>query len=172
MDVLDKIRALRAELTQFRQSSPPPPFDDGFWLPFGILSQKGGMHLGFETFVEVFVFRGRFFLSLELVEIRLYLGASLCIYLFWLLMYSCWAIHFWGRYIYCFIYFFFHCLLTYILDVIHWYLSLFYVLWNQEFVLSTCIFHTCIYASCLVFQEKYRLIQLSCCLHLQLMDSS
>ena len=25
---------------------------------------------------------------------------------------------------------------------------------------------------CLVFQEIYRLIQLSCCLHLQLMDSS
>ena len=34
------------------------------------------------------------------------------------------------------------------------------------------IFHTCIYAFCLVFQEIYRLIQLSCCLHLQLMDSS
>ena len=30
VDVLDKIRALRAELTQFRQSSPPPPFDDEF----------------------------------------------------------------------------------------------------------------------------------------------
>ena len=34
------------------------------------------------------------------------------------------------------------------------------------------IFPTCIYAFCLVFQEIYRLIQLSCCLHLQLMDSS
>ena len=34
------------------------------------------------------------------------------------------------------------------------------------------IFHTCVYAFCLVFQEIYRLIQLSCCLHLQLMDSS
>ena len=34
------------------------------------------------------------------------------------------------------------------------------------------IFHTCIYAFCLVFQEIYRLIQLSCYLHLQLMDSS
>ena len=30
VDVLDEIRALRAELAQFRQSSPPPPFDDGF----------------------------------------------------------------------------------------------------------------------------------------------
>ena len=36
----------------------------------------------FETFVEVFVLRGRVFCLLELVEIRLYLGVSLCIYLF------------------------------------------------------------------------------------------
>ena len=33
-------------------------------------------------------------------------------------------------------------------------------------------FHTCVYAFCLVFQEIYRLIQLSYCLHLQLMDNS
>ena len=32
--------------------------------------------------------------------------------------------------------------------------------------------HTCVYAFCLVFQEIYRLIQLNCCLHLQLIDSS
>ena len=30
VDVLDEIRGLCAELAQFRQSSPPPPFDDGF----------------------------------------------------------------------------------------------------------------------------------------------
>ena len=30
VDVLNKIRALRVELAQFRRSSPPPPFDDGF----------------------------------------------------------------------------------------------------------------------------------------------
>ena len=30
VDVLNEIRALRAELAQFRRSSPPPPFDDGF----------------------------------------------------------------------------------------------------------------------------------------------
>ena len=30
MDVLDEIHALHTELAQFRQSSPPPPFDDGF----------------------------------------------------------------------------------------------------------------------------------------------
>ena len=30
VDVLDEIHALRAELAQFRRSSLPPPFDDGF----------------------------------------------------------------------------------------------------------------------------------------------
>ena len=30
VDVLDEIRALRAELSQFRGSSLPPPLDDGF----------------------------------------------------------------------------------------------------------------------------------------------
>ena len=30
VDMLDEIRALRAELAQFQRSSPPPPFDDGF----------------------------------------------------------------------------------------------------------------------------------------------
>ena len=43
--MLDEIRGLRAELAQFRRSSPPPPFDDGFCLPFGIPSQKGGVHI-------------------------------------------------------------------------------------------------------------------------------
>ena len=54
---------------------------------------------------------------LDLVEIRLYLAASLCIYLFWLLMYFCWAIHVKGRYIYCFICFLFHYLLIYIYEL-------------------------------------------------------
>ena len=30
VDVLDEICALQAELAQFRRSTPPPPFDDGF----------------------------------------------------------------------------------------------------------------------------------------------
>ena len=30
VDVLDEIRAMRANLAQFRGSLPPPPFDDGF----------------------------------------------------------------------------------------------------------------------------------------------
>ena len=41
VDVLNEIRGLHAESAQFRRSSLPPPFDDGFLLPFGILSQKG-----------------------------------------------------------------------------------------------------------------------------------
>ena len=49
------------------------PFDDKVCLPFGIPSQKGGV------ICRVFVFRGRVSLWLELVEFRLYLGASYCI---------------------------------------------------------------------------------------------
>ena len=30
VDILDEIRGLRANLAQFRSSSSPPPFDDGF----------------------------------------------------------------------------------------------------------------------------------------------
>ena len=30
VDILDKIRGLRADLARFRSSSSPPPFDDGF----------------------------------------------------------------------------------------------------------------------------------------------
>ena len=30
VDVLNEIRGLRVELAQFRRSSPPPPFDNGF----------------------------------------------------------------------------------------------------------------------------------------------
>ena len=30
VDVLNENRGLRVELAQFRRSSPPPPFDDGF----------------------------------------------------------------------------------------------------------------------------------------------
>ena len=30
VDVLNEIRGLRTELSQFRRSSSPPPFDDGF----------------------------------------------------------------------------------------------------------------------------------------------
>ena len=45
VDILDGIRGLRADLTRFQSSSSPPPFDDGFLLPFGIPSQKGGVHM-------------------------------------------------------------------------------------------------------------------------------
>ena len=41
VDVLNEIRGLHAKLAQFQRSSLPPPFDDGFLLPFGIPSQKG-----------------------------------------------------------------------------------------------------------------------------------
>ena len=45
VDMLDELRALRADLAHLRRSPSPPPFDDGLRLPFGISSQKGGVHL-------------------------------------------------------------------------------------------------------------------------------
>ena len=44
VDMLDELRAFWANLAHLRCSPSPPPFDDGFWLPFGIPSQKGGVH--------------------------------------------------------------------------------------------------------------------------------
>ena len=57
MDVLDKIRGLRADLARFRSSSSPPPFDDSFLLPFGILSQKG-VHMSSFWHLYLFLFLG------------------------------------------------------------------------------------------------------------------
>ena len=80
VDVLTKLQALHADLASFRQSPPPPPFDDESWLSFGNSSQKRGVHMdgnkGRFCFVFVFVF---FFFKLW--SFRLYLGASWCIYL-------------------------------------------------------------------------------------------
>ena len=64
-------------------------------MPFGIPSQKRGAHLGFETLVEVFVFKEEIFFWLELVELfRLYLLHFVLYFLalatFVLL---CWDIH-------------------------------------------------------------------------------
>ena len=74
VDVLDEIRGLRAELAQFRRSSPPPPFDDGFFTAFWHSVTKRGST--FLSTCRCFCFQGEIFLSLEPVEIRLYLGAS------------------------------------------------------------------------------------------------
>ena len=49
-----------------------------FDCPLAFCHKKGE----YIALVEFFVFKGRFFLSLEPVEIRVYLGASLCIYIF------------------------------------------------------------------------------------------
>ena len=50
---------------------------------------------------------------------RLYLGASSCIYIFWLMMYCVWIIHVRGRYIDLYMFLVSHCLLIYIYEVIH-----------------------------------------------------
>ena len=36
---------MRSDLVSVRRSSLPPPFDDESSLPFGNLSQKGGVHM-------------------------------------------------------------------------------------------------------------------------------
>ena len=62
-----------------------------FDCPLAFSHKKGGVHL--DIYRGFFVLRGRDLCLLELVEIRLCLGASLCIYLFaldvFLLGYSC-----------------------------------------------------------------------------------
>ena len=53
-----------------------------FDCPLAFSHKKREYFWIFKTFVEFFVFRGRyFFLSLKPMEIRLYLGVSLCIHL-------------------------------------------------------------------------------------------
>ena len=88
---------------------------------------------------SVFVFRGRvFFCWLELVELfRLYLGASLCNFTFLALStfaLCCWDIHDRGSifvlYVSCF-----KLLIDLYLWVLHWYMFLLCVFWNQDFIL-------------------------------------
>ena len=94
VDILDEIRGLRADLTRFRSSSSPPPFDMVFYCPLAFRHKKG--EYTYEMFLAylylflflggefIFCFRGEFIFDwLELVELfRLYLGASLCTLLF------------------------------------------------------------------------------------------
>jgi len=61
VDMLDEIHALRAELTHFRRPPSPPPFDDGFWLPFGILSQKRGSSILSLLVEEILILGGDFY---------------------------------------------------------------------------------------------------------------
>ena len=58
VDVLDEIHGLRADLAWFRSSSLPPLFYDGFLLPFGIPSQKEGVHLSSFLHLNLFLFSG------------------------------------------------------------------------------------------------------------------
>ena len=71
MDVLDEIRGLQANLVRFWSSSLPPPFDDGFLLPFGIPSQKGGVHIESTLFLfsggEYFLWVGACGVSLDCI---------------------------------------------------------------------------------------------------------
>ena len=88
-------------------------------MPFGIPSQKGGVHI--ESILHfVFVFKGRVvFCWLELVELfRLYLGASLCTFTFLALAtfaLFCWDTYDRGRYLF-YMFLVSNCLLTYVYE--------------------------------------------------------
>ena len=123
------------------------------WLPFGNSSQKGG--------VFMHVDRGRFFVFVDRGRFRLYLGDSWCIHFFWLMMYLFYWLYMLGGDIcaLCLLFLLFldsH-MVQLIIDLDLWGYSwcIFFVLWNQEFISFTCIFHTCVY----MFVECFKNIQ-------------
>ena len=86
---------------------------------------------------------------------------SRCFTLYFVL--PCWDIHVRGSIF--FVFLVSNCLLTYIYEFfidICLYCVLFEI---KNLFCLLAFFHTCSYAFCLVFQEIYRMIQLSCCLH-------
>ena len=105
----------------------------------------------------------------------MYLGASHCILPFLALatficfvgLFMLGRVIFFALYVSCF-----YCLLIYIYGFFI-YICLYCVLFEIKNLFYLLVFSThAVMHFCLVFQEIYRLIQLSCCLHLQLMDSS
>ena len=92
-----------------------------FECPLEFVTKRGSILV----FVEEFFGLGGVFYVLELVELfRLYLSASLCIYIFWLSMYFLIG----GDTLFLFICFLFHCLLIYIYELFMIYVYiLFYV---------------------------------------------
>ena len=134
------------------------------------ITKRGSTYL---SSCRVFVLRGEsIFFLLELMEIRLYLGAWLCTYLFrsWYIfvgLFMLGGVTFIVLYVSCFI-----CLLIYIYELFID-ICLYCVLVEIKNLFCLLVFSThAVMHFCLMFQEIYRLIQLSCCLHLQLMDSS
>ena len=127
------------------RSVPPLQFrPPSFWwwrfcLPFGIPSQKGGV------LCRVFAFRGSF----------IYFAWSLwsldCIYVLHIVFYLFNSCHiFVGIFMLRGVFFFvgtlyvscFKLFIDLYLWVIHWYMSLLCVVWNQEVILFTCIVST------------------------------
>ena len=102
----------------------------------------------------------------------MYLGASLCIYPFsscyvFVGLFMLGGVTFIGLYVSCF-----NCLLIYIYELFID-ICLYCVLVEIKNLFYLLLFSThAVMHFCLVFQEIYRSIQLSCYLHLQLMDSS
>ena len=84
VDVLTELQALHAILASLRRSPPPPPFNDR-WLSSGNSTQKEGKRE--YIWIRDFVDKGRFLLFRSFGAFRLYLSASSCIYIFWLMLY-------------------------------------------------------------------------------------
>ena len=156
VDMLTELQALHVELARFRQSPPPPPFDDESWLPFGNSSQKGGVHFDRD--------RGRCFVILELWSCRLYLSASHCTFflahdVFMLMSSFLWVVYDRGRhYVLISVSCFTLCYIDYwfiFMRLFMIYILYFMLCEIKNLFCFTCIFHTCVY----VFVKCYRNIQ-------------
>ena len=130
----------------------------------------------FLAFLYLFLFSGGEFIFdwLELVELfRLYLGASLCTLPFQLLPHCFYFVGLFMLGEYVFVFLVSNCLLIYDYEFF-----IVICLYCVLFEIKILFFFTCIFSAHVVmhfvyvFQEIYRLIQLSCCLLLQLMDNS
>ena len=109
VDILDEIRGLRVDLARFRSSSSPPPFDDGFWSPFGIPSQKGQVHMRCFWHLYLFLFLGGEFIfvgwslwsCLDCIYVLTFYFTFLALALFVL---PCWVIQDRGSIFCCFLF--------------------------------------------------------------------
>ena len=108
----------------------------------------------------LYMLMGRFCVFVDRGSFRLYLGDSWCI-VYWLMMYLfLWDIYVRGRNYVFFISFIVSCFTW----VIHDICILFFVLWNQKFILFLLVFSTHAFMCLLSITGIYRLIQSCCCL--------
>ena len=142
--------------------------------PLAIRHKKGEY-----IWIGDFVDRGRFLLFWSFRAFRLYLGASSCIYIFWLMMYfvlfelsmirgdTTMYLYLFLCFTFCYIFF-----LIYIYEVIHDICLVVYVYVKSKIYFVSFVFSTHAFMCLLSVTGIYKLILSYCCLHLQLIDSS